>query len=934
VIDLEKIRRALDCISPDLPRDEWARIAMALKNELGDAGFDVFETWSARVDSYKASDCRSTWQSVKAGGGVGIGSLFHLATSHGYKPDKNTTPRPPNADEQRERAAQRKARDDAANAARERGHEAAAVEAQRQWDAATDTIETPYLRRKSCKGMGVRITPDGTTLVPLRDVAGTLHNLQRIAPQKPTQGSDKLFLKGGRKSGLFHLVGEIAGARALLICEGAATGFSLHEATALPVAIAFDAGNLIHVCKALHDAHPAAMIVVCGDDDGLQHGDIKNPGRDGAVKAATAIGARWVLPNREHLPEGGSDFNDAHVHAGLEAVNTAIENAITSPSETPHNSGRKHQKNAKSAPQVFDEQGNLIGDSEAHTAPDEATAPQKLDPFMVTPEGVFYFGRDREGNALPKLWICSRLEVLARTRDAHADGWGYLLSFANPDGAAREWPLPASMLAGDGNEYRSRLMAQGLQIAPHAKAKHALAQYIQSREPQARARCVDRLGWHGRAYVLPRETIGEVEERIIFQSDAPLESSFSSRGTLEKWNDEIGRMCVGNGRAVFAVACSFAGMVMRYAGVGSGGFNFVGDSSSGKTTLLKVATSVNGAPNYLKLWYATNTALENTCVVRSDAALILDELGQLDPKVAGETAYQIANENERGRGGRNQRPSLRTWKVLILSCGEIGLAAHMLEAGKKVRAGQEIRLIDLPADAGAGFGAFDTLHGHEGGAALSEALQRACARVYGAPGRAFLEWAVANVDALANRSRTMIDALVGEWVKPGASGQISRAAQRFALVAVSGELAIEAGAAAWPAGESVRAGRAMFDAFVAQRGGVGNSETYAMLRQAKAFFDDHGDARFTDMARAADDHAPKTMKRAGFRKSIKRDSDDSIEGCEYLVLREVFRTEIASGYDYKSVLKVLKEKGVLKPDKGRPFDCKTRIPGMADRVTC
>jgi putative DNA primase/helicase len=598
-------------------------------------------------------------------------------------------------------------------------------------------------------------------------------------------------------------------------------------------------------------------------------------------------------------------------------------------------SGRYSSKNAKSAPQVFDEQGNLIGDSEAHSPPDETAAPQKLDPFMVTPDGVYFFGCDRDGNALPKLWICSRIEVLARTRDAHADGWGYLLSFTNPDGAAREWPLPASMLAGDGNEFRSRLMAQGLQIAPIAKAKHLLSQYIQSRETQARAKCVDRLGWHNRAYVLPRETIGEVEERILFQSDGAYEPSFTVKGSLEKWNAQIGAFCVENVRLIFAASCALAGIMARPAGVDSGGFHFVGDSSSGKTTLLRVAASVVGAPEYMKRWRATENGLESLAVQRCDAVLILDELAQLEARIAGEAAYLLANESVKVRSTKSggARAAL-TWKVLILSGGEVGLATHMLEAGKKARAGQEIRLIDLPADAGAGFGAFDTLHGHEGGAALSEALQRACARTYGAPGRVFLEWAVANVDTLANRSRTMIDALVSEWVKPGASGQISRAAQRFALVAVSGELAIEAGAVAWPVGECVRAGKAMFDAFVAQRGGVGNSESYAMLRQAKAFFDEHGDARFTDMARAADDHAPKTMKRAGFRKTIKKDLDDSIEGCEYLVLTEVFRTEIAAGYNYQSMLKMLREKGVLKPDKSRPFDCKTRIPGMAERVTC
>lgn len=68
---------------------------------------------------------------------------------------------------------------------------------------------------------------------------------------RPADGTDKLFLKGGRKSGLWHWCGDPAGASVLLIAEGYATAASLHQATGRPVAVAFDAGNLAHVAKAL-----------------------------------------------------------------------------------------------------------------------------------------------------------------------------------------------------------------------------------------------------------------------------------------------------------------------------------------------------------------------------------------------------------------------------------------------------------------------------------------------------------------------------------------------------------------------------------------------------------------------------------------------------------------------------------------------------------
>ena len=82
----EQIRDALAYIPAAIPRDEWARVAMAIKSEFPDAtGFDLFDSWSLTdPDGYNTSNTRDTWRSIKAGGGVGIGTLFHMAKQNGY----------------------------------------------------------------------------------------------------------------------------------------------------------------------------------------------------------------------------------------------------------------------------------------------------------------------------------------------------------------------------------------------------------------------------------------------------------------------------------------------------------------------------------------------------------------------------------------------------------------------------------------------------------------------------------------------------------------------------------------------------------------------------------------------------------------------------------------------------------------------------------
>ena len=928
------IADALKCVPPTLPRGDWARMAMAIKSEFADeTGFDLFDRWSqGDADGYDEKAVRATWRSVKAGGGVGIGTLIAMAQQYGFKlPKPDEAAKPPSADELAECDRQRQAREAAERQRQEAAHAKAAGAARALWDAASDTgaADHGYVRRKGVQPYGVRVGADGWLLVPLRDGAGTLWNVQRIAPEKPADGApDKLFQRGGRKSGLWCMLGNAPGAAALIVCEGWATGASLHEATGLPVAVAFDAGNLGKVARALPALFPRARIVIAGDDDADTHARTgQNPGRSKAAAAARAVRGLAVFP--DPLPPGGSDFNDLHQHAGLDAVRACIDAALAA----------ADAKSRAAAPG---------GDGGEH------------DPFAVTDAGVHFNGRDKDGRPTAPLWLCSRLDVIARTRDPDGNGWGYLLSFADPTGRPREWAMPARMLSGDGGEYRAILLSMGLRIATAPAARNRLTEYLQTRNPEALATCVERSGWHpagdgGAVYALPGETIGEAPERIVFQSDAPVENPYRVRGTLAAWRDRVGALCVGNGRLVFAAACAFAGPLMRPGGIDSGGFHFRGDSSSGKTTALRVAASVNGAPSYLQRWRTTDNALEAIAAQHCDALLILDELAQVDGRVAGECAYMLANETSKGRalrGAAGARPRL-TWRLLFLSAGEIGLVDHMAEAMKRARVGQEVRMVDLGADAGVGMGMFETLHDRDGPAALATELTRASASVYGAPGRAWLEWLALRWATLPKLLRQRMDALRAAWVPEGASGQVERVAARFAIVGLAGELATETGLTGWPAGESERAARRCFESWLAQRGGAGNAEVRQMLRQVRKFLELNGEGRFGWWHRSADDHASKTLLRAGWRRMVNADgepinrnaqhlaefgdkiSDYDAENVrvEYFVTSEVFRSEVCAGLDYRAVCRVLLDHGCLNPDKGRPFDCRPRVPGVG-HVQC
>ena len=954
------IRAALAHIPASLAREDWARVGMAIKSEFpDDTGRDLFEAWSATADSHDAGATRSTWRSIKAGGGVGIGTLLHLAKEHGFVlPKASAAPAAPSPEELARRAREKAERQQADKAHQDAAHAAAALDAVAQWDAASDTGASPYLARKGVQAHGLRFAPDGCLLVPLRDAAGDLLNLQRIAPERPAEGTDKLFLKGGRKSGLWHWCGDPAGAGVLLIAEGYATAASVHQATGRPVAVAFDAGNLAHVAKALRQQYRAALLVLCGDDDAATEARTgTNTGRVKAEAAARTVRGLAVFP--EGLPDGGSDFNDMHQAQGLEAVGACIDAAITAHQAEQAESSNKPPQ-APQSPKVGTGGARHTGE---HSAPPPGATLERF--FEVPGDGLYYNPPGDDGGAPRR--VCGVLRVTGMARDGQENQAALLLEFVTQFGKLRRWLMPLAMLAGDGNAYRTALLNQGFMTPTDSRRRAWLTEYLQSRDPESLEliRHVSRVGWVGRCYVLPEETLGSNPdgERVIFHSEAGVEANFSQRGSLDKWQQNLSRLCVGNSRAAFAVATAFAGPLLAWAnGVTGGGVHYVGSSSIGKTTCFLLAASVWGKgtekdpDSYMQKWRASSNGLEYQGEQHNDCTLILDEIGQMDASDAGNAAYMLADGmgKTRSKGAGGLRPKA-TWRLLFLSSGEVTLAQHMESVGKKMKSGQEVRLIPIPTEVREG-SALEYFHEFDTGHEIAGWVQGHAARCFGVAGRAWLEHLVDNTGGLSAALRERMDAIEARMVPAAASGQVKRGGRRFALIAAAGEMATAAGITNWPAGESERGAHICFKAWLVSRGGAGNGEETAMLRAVRRFFESHGEGRFTWWHRAKDDHNAKTLQRAGYRRfvdhegnpikmakkvytpGVSREDQDvydamtdlEAEGAsvEYFVLPEVFRAEVCQGFDYQTVCKVLLKHKCLLPDSNRPFDCRPRLPGL------
>ena len=244
---------------------------------------------------------------VLHGDGIPAGSFgcwrAGLQSTWCAKSDNAMTPAERDAHRQRIKAM--KAQREEAEAARCKEE---AGKAAMRWDAAGPAPGHPYLVRKGVQAHGAR--QDSALLIPLRDTAGRLHSLQTITPD-----GDKRFR--GRMKGCYHAIGAKP-TDLLVVCEGYATGASIHEATLWPVAVAFTADNVGPVAVALHKAYPHLQIVIAADDDHQRPG---NPGMTAAKQAALAVGGLVVFPQfPAGRPDKATDFNDLAALAGLGAV--------------------------------------------------------------------------------------------------------------------------------------------------------------------------------------------------------------------------------------------------------------------------------------------------------------------------------------------------------------------------------------------------------------------------------------------------------------------------------------------------------------------------------------------------------------------------------------------------------------------------------------
>ena len=229
-------------------------------------------------------------------------------------------------------------------------------------------------------------------------------------------------------------------------------------------------------------------------------------------------------------------------------------------------------------------------------------------------------------------------------------------------------------------------------------------------------------------------------------------------------------------------------------------------------------------------------------------------------------------------------------------------------------------MLDVPADRGLGFGAFDNGGPNDDAGKLAMALKQSAITFYGTAGPEFVRQIIAE-DVTGENVRAMVADFMVWNVPAGADGQIHRATEGFGLIAAAGELAAQLGVAPWREGEASEAAAWALDRWIEQRGGTEPAEVRQAIEQVRLFIEQHGESRFEPLDTS---EARPVINRAGWRRG-----DGAAR--EWLIPSEVWKAEICAGLDPKFVARTLTERGMLERT-GDGFQPVRKISGANKRV--
>ncbi|EMX2992341.1 DUF927 domain-containing protein [Escherichia coli] len=741
---------------------------------------------------------------------------------------------------------------------------------------------------------------DGSMLITLTNVAGAITGAQIIK----SDGSKRL-VAGTVKKGSFFVVNSAENTETVVISEGVATAISVQQLRQTATIIAaIDAGNLFAVAMAMRQRYPNAQIIIAADNDQMGESDgIKgvkvNTGKEAAEKAAKAVSGWVSMPPVDYK----ADWNDYHQQYGLEAATAAFNDSMYQP----------EGKKVGATLTAIDGGKKKLGIDDDLKPRVESRADGI---HWITPK----VDKDTGEIINTEAWLCSPLEIAGAGSD-NARQRFLILRWDVPGNRGQVTRALPWEDIGDREGWRT-LKNGGVSVTTKPSLRAILADWLQRTGSGKEWQISHTTGWHNGAYIMPDgDVIGEPEIPLLFSGRSAAAGGYTVSGTPESWRDSVARLALGNPSMMLGVAAALSAPLIGLVGADGFGVHLFEQSSAGKTTTANIASSLYGEPDALRLtWYGTALGIANEAEAHNDSLLPLDEVGQgssaKDVATSAYTLFNGAGKLQGAKEGGNRE--LKRWRTVAISTGEMDIETFLSAGGLKVKAGQLVRLLNLPMEKSV------THHEYQNGKQHADALKEAYQTNHGAAGREWIKWLAGHqqeakqaVKAAQERWRSLIPADYGE--------QVHRVGERFAILEAA--LVLGMPVTGWGEQESRDAIQHGFNAWVKEFG-TGNREHKQIIEQAEAFLNAYGLSRFAPYPYDPADMPIRDL--AGYRQKGAHDADPIV----FYTFPAAFEGEIAKGFNAKQFARVLAGAGVLKPPaSGRGYQRKSpRIDGRQINV--
>lgn len=559
--------------------------------------------------------------------------------------------------------------------------EAAAKESAATWAKARPADGShPYLVRKGIGAHGVRVTEAGELLVPLVRGVGDLRGFQRI-PADPTRA--KLYAKGMDRAGTYH---RIAGSRDVVaVCEGYATGATIHEATGWTVVCAMDTSQLAAVAAKVRDALPDCRLVIAADDDWKRD---DNPGVRAARKAAKAAGGEVVIPEfGSSRGEKETDWNDLAVRSGLDEARRQLLGAV-SPGE-PVEEAEDTVEDVP-PPSRVDFGGLSV---RLHDGATVALPPG----YRLSKEGpILREGFDRSGNEVlvpvcfPPVFLVGRsLEIATQSHYLTlATGWPAL--------GSRKLHVPIETVAS--TRTIVALAAKGLPVT--SNSAKGMVDYLDAARQFSDLRLseVSRLsattGWVDGSFIRGWDEVHTAPGTSCDLHLAPLEGevrqkleAIRSKGSFEVWKATLEPILEKHPRLALPFATAVVAPLIEFIRCEQFVLDLWGGSGGGKSTSIKWAASIFGAEALVGQWNDTAVSVERVAGAMRGLPVFRDETQHLIDNFGVVSAFVYAMTQGRGkaRGTITGTQTTVEFQNVALSTGESSIVTMGKQAGTVAR---------------------------------------------------------------------------------------------------------------------------------------------------------------------------------------------------------------------------------------------------------